>query len=81
MYAIACCNYFCEIAKQRAFGTEQEAIAAWNQRYERTCKIEVLESPFGGKYRGCSECHEPIHVYDFNLYGRFCHNCGAKVVE
>ena len=50
-----------------------EAIAAWNARAERTCRIiEYDEAP----YPVCSECGA-VQPDDYTVY--FCWNCGAKV--
>lgn len=49
----------------------KEAVAAWNRRFERTCRY-VGDEVSGG----CSECRgwlDPGCSY--------CPNCGAKVVE
>ena len=68
------------------FKTEAEAIAAWNTRAERTCRMTD---------RGeCSECGAYIvrawtEVHDFNgdmkridlRSHNYCPNCGAKVVN
>lgn len=50
---------------------EAEAVAAWNRRFERTCRY-VGDEASGG----CSECRgwlDPGCSY--------CPSCGAKVVE
>ena len=68
------------------FKTEAEAIAAWNTRAERTCRMTD---------RGeCSECGAYIvrawtEVHDFNgdmkridlRSHNYCSNCGARVVS
>ena len=63
------------------FATESEAIAAWNSRAERTCKLDRNDV--------CSECGACIQrithsVYEmgdgFACYPKYCPNCGAKVV-
>ena len=68
------------------YETEAEAIAAWNTRAERTCRMTD---------RGeCSECGAYIvrawtEVHDFNgdmkridlRSHNYCPNCGAKVVN
>lgn len=61
------------------FDTEQEAIEAWNTRYERTCKfIEVgddYDEIYAQVYQ-CSNCGAANIGTAF-----FCPNCGAKVKE
>lgn len=74
------CPFFCGCSKCRTvgdcYGTEAEAVAAWNTRVERTCRMETEESC--QNWMSCSECHadyyndQPIN---------YCPNCGAKVVE
>ena len=57
------------------FATIDEAIAAWNARAERTCRIiEYDESP----YPVCSECGA-VQPDEFTVY--YCWSCGAKVVD
>lgn len=64
---------------------EEDAVAAWNRRAERTCR-----NAFRGREFECSECGttwhllsrgdalaEWGHVRDPN----YCPNCGAKVVD
>lgn len=45
--------------------SEDEAVAAWNRRAERTC------SPIFGE---CSECRYPLRDH-----ARYCSNCGARI--
>ncbi len=53
---------------------EEEAVAKWNTRFERTCRI-VEDRDWGS---ACSECgaHYPC-MQDAS----YCPNCGRKVVE
>ena len=51
------------------YPTEAEAIESWNTRVERTCRI--------GMFQTCSECGAQLD----GIYGRYCPNCGAKVVD
>ena len=62
------------------YKTEAGAIAAWNSRAERTCKMEYS----GGVHEflsldtwTCSECG--CEMYDV-AEPRYCPNCGCKVV-
>ena len=67
-----------------AYATEAEAIAAWNTRAERTCKIESTIF-IEGEYVPC-----PYYEYEMECGGQFrwddveppncCPCCGAKVV-
>ena len=57
--------------------TEEEAIAAWNTRAERTCQ-RVLYKPTGVLV--CSECGAGIpKQLDKYCYLHYCPNCGARV--
>lgn len=57
------------------FGTEAEAIEAWNTRAERTCKHErmfnLVERECDGKRYSWRDMDMP----------NYCPNCGARVVE
>ena len=56
------------------YATKAEAIAAWNVRAERTCRI-VMDGPLG-KCSACGdECFGDAHA------ARYCPSCGAKVVS
>lgn len=64
------------------FYTEEEAIAAWNTRYERTCQMAYYEPCSGDEYYPtecytCSECNNTV----FTGKPRFCPNCGARVLS
>lgn len=54
-----------------------EAITAWNRRYERTCHDEA-ESPMSFL---CGECGWFWNDPEDELGFRYCPNCGARVVE
>ena len=64
------------------YDTEAEAIAAWNARIERTCKViensrkYVLSDGTELFDDGCSVCNG--YIGDGENY---CANCGAKVVR
>ena len=67
------------------YGTEAEAIEAWNTRAERTCGVES-KIFIEGEYVPC-----PYYEYEMECGGQFrwdeveppnyCPNCGAKVVD
>lgn len=56
-----------------------EAIAAWNTRAERTCKME-LDGTISKKLDVwfCDECGSPTYN---DMMPSFCQYCGAKVVS
>lgn len=57
------------------FGTEAEAIEAWNTRHERTCR-NVAENK--EKWFICGEC---LYECSRPTMVKFCFNCGARVVK
>lgn len=60
------------------YETREEAIAAWNRRAERTCRVVRTgePSPTGvPREHRCSECGGML-----TRFGAYCHNCGARVV-
>ena len=67
-----CCKTVPVIAQTCPMTEREEAIAAWNTRAERTCKMKQDGAVFG-----CSACH----VLVLSGKPRYCPNCGAKVVE
>ena len=71
-------NCKCGAGIVKVFRTEEEAIAAWNTRAERTCHwigIEEWKNPVE-----CSECGVLV-VAHVALDSNYCCNCGARVVE
>lgn len=68
-------------------GTEAEAIAEWNKRAERTCKMEtdydelevVAYSPEDTWVYKCSACDWSFR-YDRGIKPNYCPICGRKVV-
>lgn len=75
-YRVRCGNDSCNEdveCSTYAFGTEAEAMAAWNRRAERTCRM--IDN---GAELCCSEC-DCRHCYDDAP--KFCMGCGARVVE
>ena len=59
------------------YGTEAEAIEAWNTRAERTC---YPSENLYGFLMCCSECGRSLKDVGGTLF-RYCPSCGAKVVE
>lgn len=86
-YALARYSVSCNGCGLVAFyeATEAEAIAAWNARAERTCRIETRN---GNQY--CTRCGEMVGTWDIasELYvsgnmvemWNYCPNCGARVI-
>ena len=68
------------------YDTEAEAIAAWNSRAERTCRIEERNGDWYcdacGEMVGTCDTASELHI-DGNAVElwRYCPNCGARVVE
>lgn len=57
--------------------SKQEAIEAWNQRYELTCiKIHKKIPGVPSTVPYCSECNVPL-----SGGAKFCHLCGKRVIE
>ena len=85
LWHVACERAHNGCVTMSAFVTEAEAIAAWNSRAERTCRIE---GRYGNQY--CTCCGEMVGTWDSTseLYidgnmvelWNYCPNCGAKVV-
>ena len=77
--SFACSCTSCSYASCAGFNTEQEAIAAWNTRAERTCKfIPFIEDDGSVFVENCSECDAAVlSRCEFN----YCPKCGAKVID
>ena len=81
MYNVSCETVDCCGENDLWWETEQEAIEAWNTRYEPTCSM--YEATFmsrtgdhvGTEYE-CSECKSR-----FGVKWRFCPSCGRRVIE
>ena len=91
IYNFVCLHCGCSF-KAGYCETEEEAIAKWNTRTERTCFIfpKPSDSDFVNDWHYlCSECGCEIDVYERNpndsrviiSHARYCPNCGARVVE
>ena len=63
--------------------TESEAIAAWNARAERTCRLirhgSLANMPSFVCW-SCSECGFGWHHSENDKQFSFCPNCGARVI-
>ena len=81
-YAPACNNDRCEVYWQREYGTETEAIAAWNNRAGRTCHMTYNEEWSGDEYYPTQAytCYKCGWITEMGV-PRYCPSCGAKVVE
>ena len=66
-YYVECRNKKCHVNPgTNNFGTEEEAIKAWNTRYQRTCRV-VSHSVFCGSF-GCEEAGEIIGPRNISFY-------------
>jgi Lar family restriction alleviation protein len=86
-YFVGCMNCHIRLYKigYKRFYTEAEAIAAWNTRAERTCRIE---GRYGNQY--CTCCGEMVGTWDSESelcvssnmveLWNYCPNCGARRV-
>lgn len=74
------CNV-CDAHSGDVCDTEAEAIAAWNSRAERTCRI-VNHGGIGGSVPlfTCGECDSLFYGNAYGEAPNYCPNCGAKVV-
>lgn len=69
------CNV-CDAHSGDVCDTEAEAIAAWNSRAERTCKVTKEFVDIGGERMTDYSCCLNQSGWGHN----YCPNCGAKVV-
>ena len=90
--SFACSCTSCSYASCAGFNTEQEAIAAWNTRAERTTRFELLATEVDKTGDAlaigvhCALCgfldEDAIGADPDNwMLWRYCPSCGAKVVE
>lgn len=67
------------------YDPREKAIAAWNTRVERTCRVDVRERRIMHQYWNecvCSECDQNFWMNEaFFPMPLYCPNCGRKVVE
>ena len=76
----------CGSSTDSEYSTVEEAVEAWNTRYEPTCTMEADEDAYSMVI--CSKCG---YVEESLLFvpedgpieftGKYCPNCGAKVIE
>ena len=87
---VTCGNLECSVlaCRTRRYYTEAEAIAAWNSRAERTCKMEptfINPQAFENVQEfTCTACWRFAIVEqlgDDEDRPNYCPNCGAKVVD
>jgi len=69
------------------YGTESEAIAAWNSRAERTCEFNIKDNMnetegMGDVWIECSACNCVFDFYadEWLMKMSYCPNCGCKVI-
>ena len=64
------------------FDTREEAVAAWNRRAERTCRMAVDEASC---MKTCSECGASYGIFVQTPHGckapSYCPNCGARIIK
>lgn len=75
-WSVMCVEDRCEASPETQwFSAEEDAIAAWNARAERTCKMTL---DFEDEDWYCSECGSFTQAFNKPNY---CAYCGAKVVD
>lgn len=72
-FGVRCNN--CGAQTDDIFDSYAAAEEAWNTRYKRTCKREIVEGT-SIRYVVCSECRSIIDPYDL-----FCKRCGAEIIN
>lgn len=63
-----------------AHPSSEDAAAAWNRRYERTCEMRKVSWDNGECTWGCacSACGYRFE-HEYGLTWEYCPNCGAKI--
>lgn len=56
---------------------QMQDFEAWNTRYERTCRVELIPDACGWTDWTCSACGS----IDVDNYDKFYPSCGARVVK
>lgn len=86
LHYVKCCS--CGCASGLACSSEEQAIANWNRRAERTCRWELVKRGTMYDVYGCSACGyeyaEPVTDGGVLVSigdASYCPSCGAKVVE
>lgn len=77
---VVCTNCGCSTPT----ASRESAIATWNQRFERTCKVKEGYVDGRERWYECSECGMTVFaiegestVFDYS----YCPNCGSEVVS
>lgn len=74
----------CDARVGGLFNTEAEAIAAWNSRVERTCKVAACYSPSDlnaeAEWYFAFSCGCELY-WDEPIPPNYCPNCGAHVIK
>lgn len=69
----------CEVSSYY-YKTEAQAIEAWSDWPERTCKVVWRENGWGTRTRHCGACGADLDC-DTRNRQNYCPNCGARVME
>lgn len=79
-YSVSPASHQIECAKcglaTKSYIDKEEAIEAWNTRYQPTSTYEEIEK----QYYRCTNCGYEVHYYEYPPdEGEFCKGCGARV--
>lgn len=83
LYTVGCSNSECMGYETWLLKpTVDEAVAAWNRRAERTCRMEYNEEWSGDELypTECYSCSECCYMTSDGMPS-YCPACGARVVE